>query len=85
MVEQGIFKRCFAVSADVAVGVVLFRQKQEMQRAIQEFDAKIRRMEVLTGQRATDYDKLLGHADSAHELIGPPKPEMPATNLPPKH
>lgn len=50
-------------------------QKQEMQRAIQEFDAKIRRMEVLTGQRATDYDKLLGNStQSPQELVGPPRP-----------
>lgn len=65
----------------------IVEQKQEMQRAIQEFDAKIRRMEVLTGQSATGYDKLLGNfTQSPQELVGPPRPEQPdAANAPPKN
>lgn len=63
-------------------------QKQEMQRAIKEFDAKIRRMEVLTGQRATGYEALLGSLGQSSppgELVGPPRPEPEAAKVPPKN
>lgn len=57
------------------------KQKHEMQRVVQEFDVKIKRMEILTEQTASDYQTLLESAFHSPQNATPP-PESPSPNPP---